>query len=767
MRFSKIKEIVSSDFIGTIIIAFLAIFAIPMICSLVVLNIDENAVKNEIIMSDEIMINTISQYVEREVSSVVSTANAIEQIEYIKTIKEYDSELGEDGQLVKNAYKLSGELKKHISKNVTVEDACVVFNEADMVVSSTMFESRKDFFDKYYADMDVEFKEWKDTISKNVYGKYHIIMEENNPKYIEFFFSTSFFKNVNSVPVIIQIRISPKRFAEYVLKIYEMNDKELYILDKNNSIIFHIGEAIFKNPDYGKLSDSPDFEEKENYILTSIKSNYNNWKYVLCTNKAFITEKVQYLKMIVFINILFYLIMTILFFSIFIIKNYLPVRKFVYMIGGEKKIKYELFENVASEYNTYKYNINKYKKRYEETEKERFFDNLVSVGGNRLALEKEAKTANVQFVSEYFVLIMIDIYNYQTMFEYDEIDDSERKASSKFVVKNIFEELFEKIGRANIFFKNDKLICILNINEPLQTWYSDVKKLLEYGKNLIEKQFNFYIAVNVGNVCEGIEQISNAYYDVVAMYKKSKFIRNKEIVFFDEVSQEVSDNAYNEEYIDRLIWFIEAGDGKSANELLERIIKTFMENQLNSYYALKIFVIRLISDILKILNEKDLKSEEFYGDINSILEFESYEKCKECLKRFIEFSCVCMNEAACGDEEKKESSNKTMVDKIKSYIAEKYSDSSITVAHVGNCIGVTSYYASRTFKERTGENLSDYISRYRIEKAKEILSENSKIPISQLYEMVGFGSERTFMRMFTKYEKITVSQYKKIIKSDK
>ena len=103
---------------------------------------------------------------------------------------------------------------------------------------------------------------------------------------------------------------------------------------------------------------------------------------------------------------------------------------------------------------------------YEETEKERFFDNLVSVGGNRLALEKEAKTANVQFVSEYFVLIMIDIYNYQTMFEYDEIDDSERKASSKFVVKNIFEELFEKIGRANIFFKNDKLICILNINEP-------------------------------------------------------------------------------------------------------------------------------------------------------------------------------------------------------------------------------------------------------------------------------------------------------------
>ena len=64
---------------------------------------------------------------------------------------------------------------------------------------------------------------------------------------------------------------------------------------------------------------------------------------------------------------------------------------------------------------TYKYNINKYKKRYEETEKERFFDNLVSVGGNRLALEKEAKTANVQFVSEYFVLIMIDIYNYQNL----------------------------------------------------------------------------------------------------------------------------------------------------------------------------------------------------------------------------------------------------------------------------------------------------------------------------------------------------------------
>ena len=102
-----------------------------------------------------------------------------------------------------------------------------------------------------------------------------------------------------------------------------------------------------------------------------------------------------------------------------------------------------------------------------------------------------------------------------------------------------------------------------------------------------------------------------------------------------------------------------------------------------------------------------------------------------------------------------------LIEKIKVYISENYNDNNLNVASVGNYFNITPYYASNVFKRATDISMLDYIGKYRINKAKEIIKSNNPRLVS-VAEAVGFNNVRTFMRAFVKYEGITPGQYKEI-----
>ena len=102
-----------------------------------------------------------------------------------------------------------------------------------------------------------------------------------------------------------------------------------------------------------------------------------------------------------------------------------------------------------------------------------------------------------------------------------------------------------------------------------------------------------------------------------------------------------------------------------------------------------------------------------------------------------------------------------LVEKIKIYISENYNNNALNVASVGDHFNITPYYASNVFKRTTNVSMLDYIGKYRVNKAKEIIKTHNP-KLASVAEMVGFNNVRTFMRTFVKYEGITPGQYKEI-----
>jgi two-component system response regulator YesN len=97
---------------------------------------------------------------------------------------------------------------------------------------------------------------------------------------------------------------------------------------------------------------------------------------------------------------------------------------------------------------------------------------------------------------------------------------------------------------------------------------------------------------------------------------------------------------------------------------------------------------------------------------------------------------------------------------ILQYIENHYSED-IYLQKLADKVGYSYKYMSRSFKEYTGYNISDYINFTRIKRAKELL-ETSNMNIQEIQNEVGIPSRTTFNRLFKKFEGIPPSTYRQL-----
>ncbi len=93
------------------------------------------------------------------------------------------------------------------------------------------------------------------------------------------------------------------------------------------------------------------------------------------------------------------------------------------------------------------------------------------------------------------------------------------------------------------------------------------------------------------------------------------------------------------------------------------------------------------------------------------------------------------------------------------YIRKHYAED-ISLADVAEYVGLNENYFCNLFKMSTGENLTKYINRVRIEKAMDFL-EHTNLKVYEIGEMVGYNNTTYFSTMFKKITGQSVSEFRK------
>ena len=66
---------------------------------------------------------------------------------------------------------------------------------------------------------------------------------------------------------------------------------------------------------------------------------------------------------------------------------------------------------------------------------------------------------------------------------------------------------------------------------------------------------------------------------------------------------------------------------------------------------------------------------------------------------------------------------------------------------------------SKQFKEKVGVSFVQYVTKCRMDKAKELLKDSS-MKLADIAETLGMGNVQSFIRTFKKYEGMTPGQYR-------
>lgn len=109
----------------------------------------------------------------------------------------------------------------------------------------------------------------------------------------------------------------------------------------------------------------------------------------------------------------------------------------------------------------------------------------------------------------------------------------------------------------------------------------------------------------------------------------------------------------------------------------------------------------------------------------------------------------------------KDSSIDTYIRLIEKYIDENYHDTNLSVRQISDMLNLTPNYISYIFSKVKGENISKYINRIRITKAKEMLC-NRFINVSSIAHRAGYTNSKYFTKVFKDNEGMTPSEYRNI-----
>ena len=120
-----------------------------------------------------------------------------------------------------------------------------------------------------------------------------------------------------------------------------------------------------------------------------------------------------------------------------------------------------------------------------------------------------------------------------------------------------------------------------------------------------------------------------------------------------------------------------------------------------------------------------------------------------------------MQEACRNVTVKKEEHANSIIQKAKAYIDETYSKD-ISLDDISRQMNLSPYYFSKLFKEETGENFIEYLTKLRIQKAKELLVDKEK-SMKEICGQVGYSDPNYFSRIFKKSVGVTPTEYREAL----
>lgn len=348
------------------------------------------------------------------------------------------------------------------------------------------------------------------------------------------------------------------------------------------------------------------------------------------------------------------------------------------------------------------------------------------------------------------VIFCIDYY-------YQLIANGEREAELlKYAMSNIAEETLGQHGSVITCDEGEaRLMLILNTAEEVRGIARSCKEV----QFCMRKYYGVSVSVGIGKKADDISTLLMSCQTAdEAMEAKIRQGSSRIIVGEDDPGK-ASDNIrlfLTPEEEQSLRDALALLDKNRVYDMLEVIFENYVMKQDIGRKGIEQLCMHLVLIAMRQLEYFQISPKESLGDnyyyYNEISKYETAEDLEMWL-RDIYSSCL-----AAVDHQRNHKYKAIVAGGI-AYASEHYGES-IQVSDVASAVYVTPNYFSKVFKEETGEKFTDWLNKYRVEKAKRRMDAEPETKVYTIAEETGFSDYKYFAFIFKKYTGYTPTSYR-------
>ncbi|GGD52238.1 helix-turn-helix domain-containing protein [Paenibacillus nasutitermitis] len=540
-----------------------------------------------------------------------------------------------------------------------------------------------------------------------------------------------------------------------------------FVVDSNGQVVSSLIQS-----DVGSLVTEQAYfkeiqliDQLEGYFIDTIdnkelliqfnKAQYNDWIYISVTPIKELMNKSKNIKFYTIISVSILILLVIA--TSYFFSNHMssPIRRLYRSItkhqGEPDHNEIHFISDHLSELTTSKHQLKVQMNQLYKQAQEFFVIKLLLGHVNTSTIDEQLEKLYLPVNWETWSIVSLQIDRQELQYSAQDYD------LMLFAICNIIDETIDKAYTLPPVINNQMIHLIMG--SPLESPVS--LKIYSYNA-MVQLQYNIKsflkLAVNIGISREHHDWIytSLAYDESIhALYYRAR-LEDESILSIEEVEPHNSELfRYPKELENQLIESIKLLDEEHAEAKLEELLKhicSFANHHSDYQHAMN----RLFNNLTGIIQDAgesiSMVLEQHRLPLYMLESSHLVDETKQWLIVHLVKPLIVWN------RKKIQKSEINISQFVTLEIMERY-DQDLSIEYFASQLNYHPSYISRVFKKDVGVSFSDYLSNYRIEKAKYMLR-HTNMKIADIAEKLRYSTASNFNRQFKKVVQLTPSRYR-------
>lgn len=642
----------------------------------------------------------------------------------------------------------------------------IYFEDGDYIVASDNVNSARLYWTVYQEELGLTWEEWTELLEKEYPALYMKTTVSGNDKQ-----GLIYARTIQSGQTGYQrINVFFLYTADDIerMLVNHQSEEVFSVAVKGNSdevVLMDVGGILTSGEDRLKAEEAirqglgrVSLSDGEEVMLNYEDSVFTGGLCLISSQNVYMEsiQKSQQIYMVTFaVTILFSMVLIVLYAK----RNYKPLQELVDILGPEDwvavkyKNEFALVQDKLSKVQNENRNVNMTLRRQNKLFRSEYFAKLLT--GNKVNLldDQLEEFYDIRFISDTFAVILFYVESYE-----EERDEGMDLDKAQFILGNVFHELLEDYSCISYQTRiSDLMVLIVNMPEDAANKKEILDQTMAKGTEFVNQYFNMEYSCSISNMHEGKFELSAAYQETLQAMESKRLYGLDDMLYYSDII-ELSGTGYYYpiEQEQELMRQIQASNYEAARAVYKNVVEENMNGRtIASQDTLRCLMYDLLGTILKTLNERK-EDENFARELKPAKRMAACQglpQMMETLDDILQKTCDYLDVKS-GAEDKE-----TLCLQIQDYIRKNYCDPNLSVTSIAEHFSLPPVMMSKMFREIVGEKIPVVVSEVRLEAAKKLMCQ-SDVSLGEIAEKAGFGSVRTFTRIFKQIENCTPGQWR-------